>query len=88
MDFRGCMLFKKLKRIKSNILSIRKQRRGQLSCYPVRMNIRIVVMGSAFVGKTAIIRRFITGSFPQRYVPTIEDMHRVTMNEVRHVLKI
>ena len=53
-----------------------------MNCNPVRMNIRIVVMGSEFVGKTAIISRFISNSFPQTYEPTIEDMYRMTVNEV------
>ena len=37
---------------------------------------RIVVMGSEFVGKTSIITRFIHGSVPETYVPTVEDMYR------------
>lgn len=37
---------------------------------------RIVVMGSASVGKTAIISQFLYRSFVEEYKPTIEELHR------------
>ncbi|XP_076866176.1 GTP-binding protein Rhes isoform X1 [Brachyhypopomus gauderio] len=36
---------------------------------------RVVVLGAPRVGKTAILRRFLTGGFEQRYVPTTEDFY-------------
>jgi len=37
---------------------------------------RMVVLGSAKVGKTAIVRRFLSNCFDEKYTPTIEDFHR------------
>ncbi|GAV05434.1 hypothetical protein RvY_15569-2 [Ramazzottius varieornatus] len=37
---------------------------------------RLIVLGSAKVGKTAIVRRFLHQEFHDTYVPTIEDFHR------------
>ena len=34
---------------------------------------RIVVMGAAEAGKTALVKRFVEGSFSKCYVPTVED---------------
>ncbi|CAH8468725.1 unnamed protein product [Dicrocoelium dendriticum] len=36
---------------------------------------RIVFLGSARVGKTAIIQRFLHDSFDPKYIPTVEDIH-------------
>jgi len=37
---------------------------------------RMVVLGSAKVGKTAIVSRFLSNCFDEKYTPTIEDFHR------------
>jgi small GTP-binding protein len=37
---------------------------------------RVVVMGSAFVGKTQIISQFLYDKFTNRYRATIEELHR------------
>lgn len=37
---------------------------------------RVVVFGSAGVGKSSIVQRFVHGSFKEGYVPTIEDTYR------------
>ncbi|KAL5291592.1 RASD2 family protein [Megaselia abdita] len=37
---------------------------------------RLVVLGSARVGKTSLVSRFLGGKFDDSYTPTIEDFHR------------
>ena len=37
---------------------------------------RLVVLGSARVGKTSIVSRFLGQKFRDSYTPTIEDFHR------------
>ena len=37
---------------------------------------RLVLLGSARVGKTAIVTRFLGARFVDSYTPTIEDFHR------------
>lgn len=37
---------------------------------------RLVVLGSARVGKTNLVARFLGGKFQESYTPTIEDFHR------------
>ncbi|OQV15387.1 Dexamethasone-induced Ras-related protein 1 [Hypsibius exemplaris] len=37
---------------------------------------RLIILGSAKVGKTAIIKRFLHAEFQDTYTPTIEDFHR------------
>ncbi|RWS25849.1 GTP-binding protein Di-Ras2-like protein [Leptotrombidium deliense] len=37
---------------------------------------RLVVMGSAKVGKTAIIKQFIYETFPEEHNPTVEELHK------------
>ncbi|XP_060535201.1 GTP-binding protein Rhes [Cylas formicarius] len=37
---------------------------------------RLVVLGSARVGKTCLVSRFLGGKFHDSYTPTIEDFHR------------
>ena len=37
---------------------------------------RLLVLGSANVGKTAIINRFLENPFSDKYFPTVEDFHR------------
>ncbi|XP_025833963.1 GTP-binding protein Rhes isoform X2 [Agrilus planipennis] len=37
---------------------------------------RLIVLGSARVGKTCLVQRFLGGKFDDNYTPTIEDFHR------------
>lgn len=37
---------------------------------------RLVMLGSARVGKTSLVARFLGGKFEDSYTPTIEDFHR------------
>lgn len=37
---------------------------------------RVVIMGSAFVGKTQIVSQFLYDKFSSRYRQTIEELHR------------
>lgn len=37
---------------------------------------RLVVLGSAKVGKTSIVTRFLDNKYSDKYTPTIEDFHR------------
>jgi nucleoside-triphosphatase THEP1 len=37
---------------------------------------RIVVFGSAGVGKTNCVLRFVNGQFRENYIPTVEDTYR------------
>ncbi|XP_017792018.1 PREDICTED: uncharacterized protein LOC108574032, partial [Habropoda laboriosa] len=43
---------------------------------PARNCYRLVMLGSARVGKTAIVARFLSNKFEESYTPTIEDFHR------------
>eukprot|EP01028_Stygiella_incarcerata_P002071 TRINITY_DN1386_c0_g1_i1.p2 TRINITY_DN1386_c0_g1~~TRINITY_DN1386_c0_g1_i1.p2 ORF type:complete len:176 (+),score=40.06 TRINITY_DN1386_c0_g1_i1:341-868(+) len=45
------------------------------------MERKIVVLGYRMVGKTSITRRFVSGKFSDKYVPTIDEYTRY---EVRH----
>ena len=36
---------------------------------------RIVLLGAGNVGKSAILSRFLSGSYPETYRPTVEDLH-------------
>ncbi|KAK9709450.1 Ras family [Popillia japonica] len=42
----------------------------QKNCY------RLVMLGSARVGKTCLVARFLGAKFQESYTPTIEDFHR------------
>ncbi|CAD5222234.1 unnamed protein product [Bursaphelenchus xylophilus] len=42
---------------------------------PEALHFRIVVLGSAKVGKTALIKRFLHNEFLERYRETVEDLH-------------
>ncbi|XP_074649226.1 dexamethasone-induced Ras-related protein 1-like [Tubulanus polymorphus] len=37
---------------------------------------RLVIVGSAKVGKTSIVQRFLYNRYDEKYTPTIEDFHR------------
>ncbi|CAF0857320.1 unnamed protein product [Didymodactylos carnosus] len=41
---------------------------------------RIVVLGSAGVGKTSCVLRFVKGQFRDSYIPTVEDTYRQVVN--------
>lgn len=43
---------------------------------PSKNCFRLVVLGSAKVGKTAVVARFLQNKFTENYTPTIEDFHR------------
>uniref|UniRef100_T1IYA5 Dexamethasone-induced Ras-related protein 1 n=1 Tax=Strigamia maritima TaxID=126957 RepID=T1IYA5_STRMM len=43
---------------------------------PARNCIRLVILGSSKVGKSAIVSRFLSNRFEDNYTPTIEDFHR------------
>jgi len=36
---------------------------------------RLVVMGDSYVGKSAIVKRFLTGNFNTNYAATVEDLY-------------
>lgn len=42
----------------------------------VKKTFRLVVVGSARTGKSAIVNRFLDKDFEDRYLPTIENFHR------------
>ncbi|CAH1273106.1 RASD1 [Branchiostoma lanceolatum] len=43
---------------------------------PPKNCFRLVVLGTARVGKTAIVSRFLFNQYDDQYTPTIEDFHR------------
>ncbi len=40
-----------------------------------QQRLRLVVMGDSFVGKSAIIKRFLYAAFDQTYAATVEDLY-------------
>lgn len=46
------------------------------SCYDIKGHYRLVLMGAASVGKTAIVHQFLYDYFPSEYLPTIEELYR------------
>lgn len=43
---------------------------------PAQNCFRLVLLGSARVGKTSVVSRFLNNTFDDGYTPTIEDFHR------------
>ena len=37
--------------------------------------IRLVLLGGPYVGKSCIVRRFLTKTYNDKYRPTVEDLH-------------
>lgn len=59
--------------------------------------IRLVLLGGAGVGKSCVVRRFLTKTYCDKYRPTVEDLHnreydlgcvtlKVMMNDRRRVM--
>ncbi|XP_035219114.1 ras-related protein Rap-1b-like [Stegodyphus dumicola] len=46
------------------------------SCYDIKGHYRLVLMGAACVGKTAIVHQFLYEHFPSEYLPTVEELYR------------
>ncbi|KFM70010.1 hypothetical protein X975_10142, partial [Stegodyphus mimosarum] len=46
------------------------------SCYDIKGHYRLVLMGAACVGKTAIVHQFLYEQFPSEYSPTVEELYR------------
>lgn len=51
------------------------------------LEFKVVVLGSGGVGKSALTVKFVSGTFVDRYDPTIEDFYRKEI-EVRSVILI
>ena len=49
---------------------------NEVATAPAQNCQRMVLLGSAKVGKTAIVSRFLSNCFDEKYTPTIEDFHR------------
>ncbi|CAH8661781.1 unnamed protein product [Schistosoma rodhaini] len=50
--------------------------------------VRIVFLGSAKVGKTSIIQRFLYNHFETKYTPTVEDIHSKKFIVRNHIVKL
>ncbi|CAH8571527.1 unnamed protein product [Schistosoma turkestanicum] len=50
--------------------------------------VRIVFLGSAKVGKTSIIQRFLHNHFETKYTPTVEDIHLKKFIVRNHIVKL
>lgn len=37
--------------------------------------IRLVLLGGPYVGKSCVVRRFLTKTYNDKYRPTVEDLH-------------
>lgn len=46
------------------------------TCYDIKGHYRLVVMGAARVGKSAIVHQFLYEMFPAEYIPTVEELYR------------
>ncbi|XP_054707935.1 ras-related protein Rap-1b-like [Uloborus diversus] len=46
------------------------------ACYDIKGHYRLVLMGAACVGKTAIVHQFLYDYFPTEYMPTVEELYR------------
>ena len=49
---------------------------NEVAAAPAHNCQRMVLLGSAKVGKTALVSRFLSNCFDEKYTPTIEDFHR------------
>ena len=51
---------------------------------------KVVVLGSGGVGKSALTVQFVTGTFAEKYDPTIEDFYRkeIEVDQVPSILEI
>ncbi|KAG8176476.1 hypothetical protein JTE90_007147 [Oedothorax gibbosus] len=49
---------------------------------------RVVVLGAAGVGKTAIVNRFFYDTFPNTHKPTVEEMHKIEYELSGSTLKL
>ena len=54
----------------------------------VSLNIRLVFLGGGSVGKTAIIKRFLFDTYPEKYRPTVEDLFHKEFNLGTMLLKV
>lgn len=54
----------------------------------VSINIRLVILGGGGVGKTAIVKRFLTNTFVEKYRPTVEDLFFKEYNLGTILLKV
>lgn len=54
----------------------------------VSYHIRLVIMGSAGVGKTAIVKRFLFNTFCEKHRPTVEDLFFKEFNLGTMLLKV
>ncbi|KAG5445607.1 GTP-binding protein Rhes [Clonorchis sinensis] len=51
-------------------------------------SVKVVVLGSAKVGKTSIIQRFLYNRFEAKYIPTVEDMHTKKLIARDHIVRL
>ena len=49
---------------------------------------RVVFLGAGKVGKTCIVHRFLDGNFPEKYRPTVEELHPREYNINGSILKV
>lgn len=63
------------RRITSPLLETQKEDEEGAQTTKTKQKCRVVVMGSAKVGKTAVVSQFLYDTFTSRYVRTVEDLH-------------
>ena len=70
------------KKIQRSFMALEAQRPGSMplltegEAAPSKNCFRFVILGSAKVGKTSIVSRFLSNKYDDTYTPTIEDFHR------------